>query len=59
MFRTELLENVEQFLERHTIRDKELGIEYYDFKNIHQALLEFGNEILDKIDLESAEVGND
>lgn len=55
MFRTELLEHVEQFLERHTIRDEELGIEDYDFKNIQQALMEFGNEILDKIVFESAE----
>lgn len=53
MFRTELLEYIEQFLKRHTICDKELGIEFYDFKDVQQALWEFGNEILDKIVSES------
>ena len=51
MFRTELLIMVDDFIKSHTIKDDLLG-EYLDFKNINQALVEFGNKILDNIENE-------
>ena len=51
MFRTELLIMVDDFIKSHTVKDDLLG-EYLDFKDINQALVEFGNKILDNIENE-------